>query len=87
MAQYQRLIKDNDIILNGTKTRYEAEKEAFERLGDIEDLLTIWKIETLAELNKVLYLYYQTRTLKTRLKRQERWFEKIEEEINGKSKD
>ena len=67
-----KLIKNGDIILNGTQTRQQAEKQAFKKLEEIEELLECWKIDSLVELNKILNLYWQTRTLKEQIKESEK---------------
>lgn len=59
------LIKDGDIILDGTKTRKQAEKEAFEKLGEIETMLKGYGINSLAKLDAVLHLYTEIKTLMT----------------------
>lgn len=83
----ERLIKDGDIILNGTKSRKEAEQEAFERLEDIEELLCDYEIDSYAELSKVLFIYWQARTLKERLNNENKIFEEWKQFCNGKSED
>lgn len=53
----KRLIdENNDVILDGTATRAEKEKEAFEKLGAIEDILSKYDIESLDELDYYLYI-------------------------------
>ena len=47
----ERLIKDNDIILDGTKTRYEKEHDAFQKLEIIEQIMANHEINNLSELD------------------------------------
>ena len=49
-----RLIKDNDIILDGTLSRNEKTKQAFIKLGQLEDLLDDYGFEDIAELKNRL---------------------------------
>lgn len=50
----ERLIKNNDIILDGTATRDEKEKEAFKKLGELENIMHHYGIVDLIELVNVL---------------------------------
>lgn len=52
----ERLIKDGDIILDGTLTRAEKEKQAFQKLEDIEELMDCYSIRDLRTLHRILYL-------------------------------
>lgn len=52
----ERLIKDGDIILNGTMTRAEKEKQAHKKLEDIEELMDCFGIRDLRTLYRILYL-------------------------------
>ena len=81
-----KLIKDGDIILNGTQTRQQAEKQAFKKLEDIEELMECWEVDSLVELNKILNLYWQTRTLKERIKESEELAAFFGVKDNGTSK-
>ena len=54
----ERLIKNGDIILDGTLTRNEKEKQAFIKLGFIEELIEKNKIQDLAELELALTFYH-----------------------------
>lgn len=49
----KRLIKDKDIILDGSAPRYAKEHEAFEKLEIIEDILDKYKINDLSDLIKI----------------------------------
>lgn len=82
----ERLIKDGDIILNGTQTREEAEKEAFQKLEDIEELLEDYEIDSYKELAKVLFIYWQARTLKYRLDKEDKIFKEWCDKCNGEDK-
>lgn len=53
-----RLIKDGNVILDGTLTRAEKEKQAFQKLEDIEELMEKYRIKDLGELNLALNLYH-----------------------------
>lgn len=46
----KRLIKNETIILDGTEPKYAKEKEAFAKLGQIEDILEEFDINDLEEL-------------------------------------
>jgi len=50
----ERLIRDGDIILDGTATRYEKEKQAFAKLEEIETLMAKYHIESLKALETIL---------------------------------
>ena len=63
-----KLIKNGDIILDGTLTRNEKEKQAFIKLGFIEELMNQNKIEDLGELQLALTFYHS-------------WFVFIEKQI------
>lgn len=80
----ERLIKDGDIILNGTKTREEAEKEAFDKLWCFEDIMDSWGIDSFPELSKVLMYYYFLRTLKDNLATQDKVFKELMEKEGDK---
>ena len=47
----EKLIKDSDIILDGTKTRYEKEHDAFQKLEIIEQIMSNHEINDLSELD------------------------------------
>ena len=82
-----RLIKDKDIILDGTAPRFQKEMDAFEKLESIEELLEIYEIKDLVELHKILQLYWDTCHLKKRLETEERIFaewNKKEKAENGR---
>lgn len=86
----ERLIKDGDIILDGTVTRCEKEKQAFKKLGNIEELLEIYEVDSLVELNKLLCYCWHIRDLKNNIKRSERLWEEDERKhniIHGENKD
>ena len=53
----KNLIENDDVILNGTKTRHQAEKDAFNKLGLIEQILTKHNIKTLKQLDQILTEY------------------------------
>lgn len=53
----KRQIKDNDIILDGTLTRYEKEKIAFATLGQVEDILEKYHLDSVEDLAKILEIY------------------------------
>ena len=53
----KRLIKDDDIILDGTAPRYEKEKQAFHLLSLFEDLLERHELDSIEELEDVLNSY------------------------------
>ena len=53
----KRLIKDKDIILDGTAPRYLKEQEAFEKLEIIEGILEKYQVESFDELILALALY------------------------------
>ena len=63
----ERLIKDDDIILDGTLPRYEKEKNAFHKLYLVEEILEKYGIEDLHDLNHTLcfvkiileYMFYR----------------------------
>ena len=50
----KKLIKDGDIILDGTQTRQQAEKEAFVKLEEIENVLAKHKINDIDTLDNLL---------------------------------
>lgn len=56
----KRLIKDDDIILDGTLPRYEKEKNAFHKLGIIEELMEEFGIKDIFELRKAIERYKRT---------------------------
>lgn len=55
----ERLIKNGDVILDGTLTRYQKEKQAFEKLEKLEDIEEKFGIDliTLFKLIDVVYVY------------------------------
>lgn len=55
----KRLIKNGDVILDGTLTRYQKEKQAFEKLEKLEDIEEKLGIDliTLFKLIDALYVY------------------------------
>ena len=53
----KRLIKNDDIILDGTAPRYQKEKEAFHLLSLFEDLLERHELKSIDELEEVLNSY------------------------------
>lgn len=77
----ERLIKDGDIILNGTKPRCEVEKEAFRKLEEIEDMLNDFEIIDLCELHMVLFHYWQILHIKNVAKETQ----KTRDSLYGKS--
>ena len=79
----QRLIKDKDIILDGTAPRFKKEMDAFEKLGEIEELMEIYEIKDLVELHKILQLYWDTCHLKKRLETEQKIFAEWEKKQNG----
>ena len=50
----EKLIRNNDIILDGTATRYEKEQAAFIKLSQIETLLERYEVNDLKELETIL---------------------------------
>ena len=52
----ERLIKDGSVILDGTLTRAEKEKRAFQKLENIEELMDCYDIRDLRTLHRILYL-------------------------------
>lgn len=50
----KKLIKNGDIILDGTQTREQAEKEAFIKLEEIENVLAKHKINDIDTLDNLL---------------------------------
>ena len=54
----KKLIKNGDIILDGKLTRKEKEIEAFCKLGFIEEVMSKYKVEDLAELELALAFYH-----------------------------
>lgn len=73
----ERLIKNGDIILDGTQTRNQAEKKAFMKLENIEELLETYEIDSITTLNRVLCCYWH--------KREE--YERKYNIVNGQDKD
>ena len=59
-----RLIKNGDVILDGTLTRQEKEKQAFKKLEGIEELMECYAIEDLVELKRILYLAWSIADIK-----------------------
>ena len=51
----KRLIKNGDIILDGTQTRHQAEKQAFKKLEELENVLAKHGINDLATLDNLLF--------------------------------
>ena len=51
----KKLIKDGDIILDGTQTRQQAEKEAFVKLEEIENVLAKYNINDIDTLDNLLF--------------------------------
>ena len=49
-----RLIENSDIILDGTLSRAEKEKQAFKKLEEIENLLLKYRIDSNKDLEKIL---------------------------------
>lgn len=56
----KRLIKNGDIILDGTLPRYEKEAQAFKKLEIIENLIEEFEIKGLFELRRALRRYKDT---------------------------
>ena len=54
----KRLIKDGNIILDGTAPEYIKEQEAFKKLEIIEQIMFIHKIDNLSELDNACYEYH-----------------------------
>ena len=54
-----KLIKNGDVILDGTLTRNEKEKQAFIKLGFIEEIMEKYKIKDLEEL-QIAFVVYNT---------------------------
>ena len=50
----KRLIKNGDIILDGTQTRQQAEKQAFKKLEELENVLAKHGIDDLDTLDNLL---------------------------------
>ena len=53
-----KLIKNGDVVLDGTLTRHEKEKQAFIKLGFIEELMEQHDIQDLGELDLALSMYH-----------------------------
>lgn len=53
----ERLIKDGDIILDGTLTRYEAEKQAFEKLERLEEIMSKYNVKSIEVLDFIVQQY------------------------------
>ena len=53
----KKLIKNGDIILDGTLTREEKTKEAFKELEKLQKVLIEFEIEDSKELNNILNEY------------------------------
>ena len=50
----ERLVKNNDVILDGTEPRYAKEKRAFTKLEELEDTLEKYAIRNNEELDRRL---------------------------------
>lgn len=50
----ERLIKNGDIILDGTLTRCEKERQALLKLGEIEEILSKHKVRNIKDLDERL---------------------------------
>ena len=50
----KRLIKNNDIILDGTLPRYKKEQEAYNKLEKLENVLEKYAVDSIEELEKRL---------------------------------
>lgn len=53
----KRQIENGDVILDGTLTRYEKEKIAFATLGQVEDILEKYHLDSVEDLAKILEIY------------------------------
>lgn len=62
----EKLIKNGDVILDGTLTRNEKEKQAFIKLGFIEEFMEIYKIKDLEELQTAFVVYNTFKSLATK---------------------
>ena len=82
----ERLIKDGEVILDGTLTRAEKEKQAFEKLEDIEELMDIYDIEDLPTLHHILYLAWSLGEVKLWKQRTDTVFEMLETAPNAEEK-
>ena len=58
-----KLIKNGDIILDGTLTRNEKEKQAFIKLGFIEEIMEKHSIKDLEELQTAFVVYNTFKSL------------------------
>ena len=58
-----KLIKNGDIILDGTLTRHEKEKQAFIKLGFIEEIMEKHSIKDLEELQTAFVVYNTFKSL------------------------
>lgn len=76
----ERLIKDNDIILDGTAPRFEKEHCAFVKLGIIEEMMETYHVKDLADLEYRLATHYSLVKLITDLA-------KVVSKGNGQNKD
>ena len=59
----KKLIKNGDIILDGTLTRHEKEKQAFIKLGFIEEIMEKHSIKDLEELQTAFVVYNTFKSL------------------------
>lgn len=59
----ERLIKNGDIILDGKATRNEKEKQAFIKLGFIEEIMEKHSIKDLEELQTAFVVYNTFKSL------------------------
>ena len=67
----ERLIKDGDVILDGTLTKKDKIAQALKKLEDIEELMECYYIEDLSTLHRVLYLAFSLGEIKTWKKRED----------------
>ena len=75
----ERLIKDGSVILDGTLTRADKEKQAFKKLEDIEGLMESYDIEDLSMLHRILFLAWSLGEIKQWKAREENVFEMLKE--------
>lgn len=59
----ERLIKNGDVVLDGTATRNEKEYRAFRKLEVIEEFMEVYKIKDLEELQTAFVVYNTFKSL------------------------
>ena len=81
-----RLIKDGDVILDGTLTKKDKIKQAFEKLEDIEELMECYEIEDLVALHRILYLAYSLGEVKLWKARNDNIIAMVDQQPNAEEK-